>query len=890
MSVGPGRLVDRLRVHLRTWLRRTRAERELMEELQFHLDRDTTQRVAAGADAEEARRAALRAMGGVEQVKEHVRDAWGLRWLANLRQDLRYALRVLRANPGFAATAILTVAIGVGATTAIFSIVYGVMLRPLPYPEPSRLVALWTKNVRTGIGHTLVAAADHRDWREQNRVFEDIALVRNIANLNLTEGGEPERINGGRITANLLPILGVTPLIGRNFLPEEESPRGTASNVVLLGYDLWQRRFNGDPSIVGTSIRISSQSYLVAGVMKPDFHYPTREYEMWVPLTINPDDFRTRGAHMFTAVARLKPGITLEQARADMDRVAARLAAQYPNTNTTRGVQVEPLLADTVEAVRLTLSVLLAAVGCVLLIGCANLANLLLARAAHRSHELTVRAALGASRGRLVAQSMTELMPILVLGGLLGVLVASWLLRGIVPLLPATMPRVEDIAINVPVLAFTAGVLALTGLLCGLIPSLMTARLDLATSMKDSARGASAGHARTRMRRGLVVAQIAIVVPLLVAATLLARTLGELKGIDPGFRADRVLSMLLAISRTKYTSDRAIAEFERRLLERIQGLPGVESVGGVNRLPFGGSSSFQIGPLEFEGTDCAVNSIGDTDWRTATPDYFKTLRIPILQGRSFTDSDTDGAKLVGIIDERIARTVWPGRKDIIGRRYRMGFPDSPWIEIVGVAGQLRHAGLDVDPRPTAYWNYQQRTQDRVALAIRTTGGDPRQLIAPVLAALREVDPEQPAYDVQTMDALLDRSLAQRWLNMLLLIGFAGASLTLASIGLYGVMAYAVTQRSREFGIRLALGGRPRDIVRLVITQAARLAIAGALIGLAAAWLASRALQSLLFNVPARDVASFAASTLVLAAVALLASWLPARRAARVDPIRTLRAE
>jgi putative ABC transport system permease protein len=348
--------------------------------------------------------------------------------------------------------------------------------------------------------------------------------------------------------------------------------------------------------------------------------------------------------------------------------------------------------------------------------------------------------------------------------------------------------------------------------------------------------------------------------------------------------------MLLAISRTKYPTDREIAAFERRLIERVQALPGVESVAGVNRLPFGGSSSFQTGPLEFEGADRAVQFIHDTDWRTATPDYFRALRIPILQGRAFADSDTEQAKLVGIIDERIARTVWPGRQDIVGRRFRMAYADAPWIEIVGVVGHVRHTGLDVDPRPTAYWNYLQRAQDRVALVVRTTGGDPRQFIAPVVAAIREVDPEQPAYDIQTMDALLDRSLAQRWLNMLLLIGFAGASLTLASIGLYGVMAYNVTQRAREFGIRLALGGRPRDIVRLVLSQAVRLAASGALIGLAAAWLASRALQSLLFNVPARDLPSFAASALMLAAVALLASYLPARRAARVDPIRTLRAE
>jgi putative ABC transport system permease protein len=881
------RQFESLRVHLRTLFHRRRAERDLVEELEFHLDRETARRVAAGASAEEARRAAARALGGLDLVKEEVRDAWGWRWLAYVLQDVRYATRLLGTNPGFAATAMLTVAIGVGATTAIFSIVYGVMLRPLPYPEPSRLVAIWNRSGPTGQGHMTVTAADHRDWREQNRVFEDIALIRHIANLNLTENGEAERLTATRITANLLPVLGVTPLLGRNFR-DDENVIGNEF-VALLSYDLWQRRFNGDPGIVGRSIRMSSRSYVVVGVMKPDFHYPSREFEIWVPLTVNPDDYVTRGPHYFLSVARLKPGVTLAQAQADMDAVDGRIAARYGSKTGDRSrVDLVPMLEDTVSDVRLVLSVLLAAVGCVLLIGCANLANLLLARAAHRTRELTVRAALGASRGRLILQSLAELTPILIGGGVLGLLLAIGALRALVPLLPSSMPRVESIGINLPVLAFTAGVLGITGLLCGLVPSLAAARVDLAASMRESSRGASAGAARTRMRRSLVVAQIAIVFPLLVSASLLARSLGELKRVDPGFRTDRVLSLLLAIPRTKYPSDREIAAFEQRLLARVQALPGVESVGGVNRLPFGGSSSIQAGSLAFEGAGRAVETIGDADYRTVTPDYFRTLGIPIAEGRSFTDADTEQAPPVGLIDERVARTVWPDQ-DPLGKRFRINYPGTPWITIIGVVGHVRHSGLDVEPRPTVYWNYLQRTQDRVALAVRTSG-DPRQFIAPVLAALRAIDPEQPAYDVETMSNLIARSLTQRWLNMLLLITFAAVSLTLASIGLYGVMAYAVTQRAREFGVRIALGARPTDVVRLVLTQSATLAATGTTIGLAAAWLTSRTLQSLLYNVAPRDTTSFTLSAAVLAAVALLATYLPARRAARVDPIRTLRTE
>ncbi len=816
-------------------------------------------------------------------------------------QDFRYALRLLRANPGFAATAILTVALGVGATTAIFSVVYGVMLRPLPYAEPARLVALWTNSTKAG-ARLFVSAANYRDWREQNRTFEDIALVRSIANFNLTGIGEPERLQAGRFSANVLSVLGVSPILGRGFL-EGENQIGH-DNVALLSHRLWMRRFNGDPSIVGRTIQLSGAAYTVVGVMGPEFQYPTRDFDIWVPNTVNPDDYRLRLPFGFLAVGRLKPGVTLRQAQADLDAISARLARAYPGSNEGISAQVVPLHEDTVGSVRLALSVLLAAVGCVLLIGCANLANLLLARAAHRTRELTVRAALGASRGRLVRQSLAELTPILMLGGGLGLLLASWLLRALLPLLPASMPRVEAIAINLPVLAFTAGVLALTGLLCGLGPSLQAARVDLASSMRESSRGASAGAARTRLRRGLVIAQIAIVVPLLVSAGLLARTLGELRRVDPGFRTDHVLSLLLAIPRTKYPTDHEVAALCQRVIARVAALPGVESVGAVNRLPLNTSGSIHTGPLEFDGAGRAIDRLADADYRTVTPDYFRTMRIPLSAGRSFTDADREDERaptadaasavgMVGMIDERIARTVWPHEdaNGVLGKRFRIAFPGMPWVTIVGVVGHVRHTGLDADPRPTAYWNYLQRGQDRMALVIRTAaGGDPRQLIAPVLAAIREVDPDQPAYDVRPMDDVLERTLAQRWLNTLLLIAFATVSLALASIGLYGVMAYTVTQRAREFGVRLALGARPADILRLVLTQSATLALTGALIGLAAAWLATRTLRSLLFHVPTRDIVSFTLSAVVLATVALAASYLPARRAARVDPISTLRAE
>jgi putative ABC transport system permease protein len=883
------RWLDALAFHLRS-LRARRADLEMDEELRFHVEEMAAENERRGMAPEEARRAALREFGGVLQVKEELRDLRGLNLVDAVSQDVRHGVRLLWKSPGFASAAILTVALGIGASTAVFSVVYGVLLRPLPYPQPERLVQLWLKLPRLGLDRAFVGPAIYRDWRAQSQVFEELALVRPIANFNLTgEGGEPERLQAARVTASLFRVLGVSPPLGRTFRDDEE--RIGHDDVVILSHGLWRRRFLSDPTIVGKDILLSGVPHRVVGVMDPDFQYPGREFQVWVPLTVNPDDYTSRANYSFLSVGRLRPGRTLAQAQAEMDTIAARLGQQYPESD--RGVRVlaAPMLADTVRGVRTPLYLLLGAVGCVLAIGCANLANLLLARSLGRSSELVVRSALGAGRGRLVLQSVAELVPILALGGVGGLLVARGILALVLPRLPAAMPRVEAIGLSAPVLVFAFATLALAGLASGVWPALQIGHWDVAATLRESLRGGTTGLRGTRLRDLLVVSQMAIAVLLVAGAVLLTRSFVALRGVDPGFRTEGRLSLHLAIPRSKYGKDREVAEFCRRVLERVTALPGVASAGMVNRLPLGGVA--QIGTIEAEASVLADGRIDAVDWRTVTPDYFRTLDIPLLRGRGFTEADADPDRPVGIVDEQVARLAWPGQ-DPIGRRFRIParLPDGsrlPWVEIVGVAGHIRHDRLAEDTRPQVYWNYHQRAQDRMALVVRTDGR-PESLVPSVVGAIRAVDPEQAVYDVRTMDEVKDRSVAQQWLTTSGLALFAGTALVLASVGLYGVISYSVGRRSREIGIRMALGARRSSVLGLVLRQGALLTAAGGVLGLGGALAVARVLSGQVYAVGVRDALSFATAALVLGIVGLLATLLPARRAAGVDPMTVLRAD
>jgi predicted permease len=879
------RALRKLHLRLRSLFLRARVEDQLDQELRYHFDREVAQRLAAGQTLADARAAAWRALGGAEQVKEACRDTRRVAFIGNLLQDLRYGTRILSKQPGFSATAILTVALGIGATTTIFSIVYGVVLRPLPFGEPERLAALWCKAPVQGYPRMFVSGSLHRDWREQNHVFEDIALVRPLRNFNITGQGEPERVLAAGITSNLFRVLKVQPIVGRAFRDGEDAIGH--DTVVILSHGLWQRRFGADPGIVGTTILLSGRPHTVVGVMGRDFQYPSREFALWYPLTINPEELRTRTGHNFLSVARLKPGVTIAQAQADMNTVMAGLVRQYPTIHRGIEVSVERLLESTVGTISTALYIMLGAVGCLLLIGCANLANLLFARALGRSRELVVRAALGAGRGRLLLQSLTELAPILLAGGVLGVLAALWSVHLLAPLLPAQMPRVEAIEVSAPVQAFSIGVLVVTGLLAGVLPALQSSRTDLITSMKEESRGSSGGREHARLRSLLVVGQVAVVVLLLIGAGLLVRSFARISRVDPGFRTERAISLLLAIPRSKYETDPEVAAFQHRVVDRVKALPGVEAAGAVNRLPLG-SGSVQTGPLRLEGSRLPEDRVPSVDFRSATPDYFRAIGIPLIKGRVYTDSDTDTTAPVGLIDDRLARMAWPNQ-DPVGRRFRIDFEKQPWVTIIGVVGHIRHDGLDTDPRPQVYWPVKQRGQDRMALIVRTQQ-DPKTMVASIVAAIREVDRDQPVYEVRTMEEVLSDSLAPRRLNMMVLTMFAGAALLLATIGIYGVIAYSVGQRVREFGVRIALGAERRDIVRLVVRQGARLTALGGIIGLAAALLVSRVLEGLLYQIGARDGLSFGGAVMILFAVAMAASYIPARRAARRDPMQALRAE
>ena len=807
-----------------------------------------------------------------------------MEFLTTLWQDLRYGVRLMRRTPGFAAAATLTIALGIGATTAMFSVVYGVVLKPLPYGDPDRLVNVWTAAPRKGLPRAYVGMANVYDFRARNHVFEDIAALRAVANFNLTGQGEPERLNGSRVSANLFPVLRVTPLIGRTF-SEDEDEIGH-ERVALLGYRLWQRRFGSDPAIVGRTILLSGVPHVVVGVMRRDFAFPTREYEIYTPLTFDPEELVNRMNYSYLAVARLKPRVTPEQARAEIVALAAQIEREHPKENADISADVAPMLADTVATVRTPLYILLAAVGAMLLIGCANLANLLLARALVRQRELAVRAALGAARGRLILQSITELVPLLVAGGALGVVAAAWAIDILVPLLPADVPRVENVGLHLPVLAFTAATLAVIAIFSGLWPALEAARGGLAASVADLSRSTTGSPRRARLRDSLVVAQIAATLWLVVGAALLVRSFAQLKQVNPGFNPDRVYTLHLAIPRTKYPADRDVAAFCERILDRVRTLPGVVSAGLVNRLPLAGGT--QTGGIEFEGIDPKLANLANVDYRTVTPDYFRTLGIPLLGGRGFTEADDEKAQQVAIIDERLAKTVLAGA-DPVGRRVRIPVAGLPWMTIVGVSGHIRHDRLDEDVRPQIYFNYKQRAQDRMALAVRTHG-DPAAMGASLAGAIRSVDPEQPVYDARTLVAVVDRSMAQRWLQAVLLGTFAAIALVLASVGVYGVIAYTVGQRSREFGIRLALGARRSDIVLVVMRRGAMLFGVGAAIGLGAAAASARVFSSLLFHIAAFDLVSVGAATAILFGVALAACGVPARRAAGVDPSVALRAE
>jgi predicted permease len=816
--------------------------------------------------------------------------------MQTLWQDLRYGARMLFKNPGFTLIAVITLALGIGANTAIFSIVNGLLLNPLPYRNAERLAIIWTHSPGANVALDWPSPGQFSALKTENSVFEQLALAHG-SNVILTGNGEPERLGAVRASSAVFSLLGAQAMLGRVFLPEEDTPVKTLT--VILSHNLWRRRFGGDPKVLGQTLTINGRGYNVVGVMPADFALghevmPTvggvAQAELLLPLPMSVEEMNNHGDENYNVLARLKPGATIVQAQAELNLAVRRLEQQFPkNYPQSRrfSLSIRPLLEQAVGDVRLALYVLLGAVGCVLLIACANVANLLLARAAAREREMAVRTAIGAGRWRVVRQLLTESVLLSAVGGALGLALAVWGLALLRWLNPNDIPRLASIGIDNRVLAFTTSVAMLTGVLFGLAPALRGSRVNLNETLKEGGRGLVGGH--HRLRDLLVVTEIALSLVLLIGAGLLIRSFVRVQQVEPGFEPKNVLSMRMSLIGPAYEEEARRVSFYHRLWERIRRLPGVESAGGVSALPLTGGLGW--GSITIEGYDASSGqSVIQADMRAASVGYFETMKIPLIRGRFFAEQDIKGSQRVVIVDENMARTYWP-KADPVGKRLKFGGADSdsPWMSVVGVVADVKHYALDSDSRVALYVPHMQVGAGSLSIAVRTTA-DLLSAAAAVTREARALDPNLPLYDVKTMEQWLSESLARRRFAMLMLGVFAIVAMLLAGVGIYGVMSYAVAQRTREIGIRVALGAQTRDVLRLIVRQGMSLTGIGVGLGLVAAIAATRLMASLLFGVRATDPLTFAAIALLLALVALLACWIPARRATKVDPMVTLKYE
>jgi predicted permease len=865
---------------LRALFKRSELDRELDEELRFHLEREAEEYVRRGMRPSEARRAALLRFGGLQQIREECREARGVRVFEDLWKDIRYGARTLRRQPGFASVAVLTLALGLGANTAIFSVVNAVVLRPLPYAEPEQLVRLYEKRPKLGRTRNVVSAPDFMDWRAQGRTFDSMAAY-NGWSASLTGDGDPRQITGALASADLFRVLRAEPALGRAFSAEEDRPG--APRVVVIADGLWRRRFGADPSAVGKTVTLNGEGYTVVGVMPAGFQFPDAETEVWSPLALDPQDQSSRGSHYLSVVARLKPGVTLSQAQAEMDAIAGRLEQQY-QVNTGHGVNVFALHDEVVGGVRRSLFVLLGAVCFVLLIACANVASLLLARGAARQAEIAVRTALGASRWRVVRQLLAESLLLFVCGGGLGLLLAVWGVDLFVALSPAEMPRVHEIRGDAWVFGFAFLVSLVTGLAFGLLPALQASKPDLHGALKEGGRNRAGGR-RSRVRALLVVAEVASAMILLVGAGLLLKSFVRLRQVSPGFDTSNLLTMQLSLPQSKYAGDARQADFIRRVVASVGSLPGVRAAGAVASLPLTGNSASRYFEIEGRAPRPAGEGL-NANFNLASPDYFRALGVAVVSGRGFDEHDTAGAPEVVVINETMARRFWPD-EDPLGKRMRIG--NNPWRTVVGVVADVKNEALAADPKPEMFYPLLQEPLPFMTLAVRTDA-DPKALAQDVARGVREVDADEPVYDVKTMDERLAESVSPQRLTAALVGIFAALAMTLAGVGIYGVISYSVAQQTHEFGIRMALGAQKGDVLKLVLRQGLLLALAGVLLGLAGALALTRVMSSLLYGVTVTDPATFAGVAAVLTAVALAACLLPARRATKVDPMVALRYE
>ncbi len=804
----------------------------------------------------------------------------------SLLRDLRFSVRSLLKRPTLTIIAIITLAIGIGANSAIFSVVNALLLKPLPFNELDRIVAIWEKQPSQGMERNEVALANYLDWRSQNNSFEHIGLYR-WWSTNLTGIEPPERVQGFLVSANFFDVVGMKPAIGRGFAADEDQPGKDA--VAILTHGLWQRRFASDPNITNKTIALNGVRRTIIGVLPPDLKFPPGA-EVLAPLTITPELARNRTNHSYLAVGRLKNGVSLESAQVELGAIAQRLEQQYPESNTGRGIVVFPIVADTVRLYKTAVLVLMAAVGFVLLIVCANVANLMLARAAGRQKEMALRAALGASRWRLVRQLLTESLILALIGGSLGVLIAVWgvdLLRTFNPGDAAKFaPGWDRLGVSLPVLGFNLALSVFSGFLFGLAPAWQISKTDLNEMLKEGGRQTSSGS--HRLRGLLVISEVALSLMLLVSAGLLMRTFLVLLKTQPGFNPHNVMTMRLTLPVAKYKEETQRAFFYQELVQRVRSLPGVESAAAVNYLPLGGSNSSNSFLVEgIPDPPPGQEFVGR--YRTCTPDYFRTMGISVMKGRTFTDQDKPGAPLVIIINEAMAQKYWPGA-DPLGKRVRFNgsLTEYPWMQVVGVVQDVKHE-LQTPVTADYYLPHAQDVWSSMVLVARTKV-EPLLLAADMRQQVWTLDKDQPVFEVRTMEQVRSLSVSLYSFSSVSLGIFAVIALLLAAIGIYGVMSYAVMQRTQEIGIRMALGARAADVLKLVVRNGMSLALIGVVSGLAGALALTRLLQSLLFGVTPTDALTFAVVTFGLLLVALLACYIPARRATKVDPLVALRYE
>jgi putative ABC transport system permease protein len=897
-------------------------ESEVIEDLAHQLEDAQKEAIALGKSDQEARACALlhitdwqelrRAIMGSKRGRVPALDHWidqaeqaavrrNRRWglVSDLRRDALYGLRMMGKDPAFTALAILGLALGIGATTAIFSVMNAVILRPLPYRAPDRLVQIEEVIPKATPGPIPVSAPDVLDFAEQNRSFDGVAGFEAMQ-FELTGTGEPSQIRAARVGADLFPLLGVPPLLGRTFSSDEDQP---GKRVMVLSYRLWQSRFGGDPNVLGRTVSLDRQPYTVIGVMPQSFDFPLRGLTslsgaamLWVPIAFSREELAQRGDNFnIGVVARLKPGVTLQQAAADAAAIAHRIQDTYPaevRGDLDLGAIVTPLHERVVGRVKSLMYILLGAVGLILLIACANVANLLLARAVTRQKEIALRAALGAGRARLMRQLISESVLLALAGGTAGLAVAYWGSALLVALAPGDIPRIENVALDTQVLLFTMILSILTGMVFGCAPALAAWRTDLVENLKEGGRTSGGGAVHHRLRAALVVAEVSVALILLVGAGLLLRSFQRVRETEPGFQPERVLTMSVSLPHQSYRQPSQLRSFYRQLLERLRRLPGTRWAGMSTDLPMLGSWT-RI--FTADGFDPDANApLNLCKHSVVYGDYFKTMGVPLISGRYFNDEDRVGSLQVIIVSDSIAKRYFAGR-DPIGKRIKWGLPQAPnpWLTIVGVVGDVKQAGLDVVTQPHTYEPYTQGDDDLVSFAaglkiVVRTDGDPIVMNSAVRAQVQELDKQLAVSDVQTMTEVVWKSIAQRRFDTFLMGLFAGAALLLSALGLYGVISYTVSQRVHEIGVRMALGAARRDVVKLVVRQGMTLTLVGVALGLAGAVGLSRFISSMLYDVPVSDPVTYVAVSLTLAGVALIASYIPSRRATKIDPLTALR--